>query len=150
MVAPRLRSGRKRKMFSAFDMATAAGDVPLGGLTPGGENCPVVTAPIVFAAPVLKIFIPSCFDAFRSTLAKRTFKRICAGGGGTLTYNRFTTLPALEAIWTARSELARSFTVPRRKTRLFSEEIVTFCPGRVALSSRRIEVKVSSDAARLG
>src|SRR5260370_31761641 len=150
MVAARLMAGRKRKMFSAFDMAAAAGDVPLPGVTDGGENCPVVKVPIVFAAPVLKIFIPSCFEAFRSTLAKRTFKRICGGGGGTLTYNRFTTLPALEAIWTARSELARSFTVPRRKTRLFSDATVMFCPGRAALSSRRIEVKVSSAAARLG
>src|SRR6266446_5568478 len=86
MVAPRLMSGRKRKMFSACDIV-ATGDVPLGVLTDGGENCPVVTLPIVFAAPVLKIFIPSCFDAFRSTLAKRTFKRIWGGGGGTLTYN---------------------------------------------------------------
>ncbi len=41
MVAPRFRSGRKKKRFSAFDIVAAAGVVPLGGVTDGGENCPV-------------------------------------------------------------------------------------------------------------
>src|ERR1700735_5482995 len=102
MVAPRLRSGRKKKRLRAFATVAAAEVpevVPLPGrLTEGGVNCPVVTAPMVLVAPVLKILMPSCFSRLRSTLAKRTFRRICGGVGGTSTYMRFTTLPAVVAI----------------------------------------------------
>src|ERR1700727_368216 len=101
MVAPKLMSGRKKKRLRAFVMVAAA-DVPAvplpGRLTEGGWNCPVVIAPMVLVAPVLKILIPSCFSRLRSTLAKRTFRRICGGVGGTSTYMRFTTLPAVVAI----------------------------------------------------
>ena len=86
MVAPRFRSWRKRKMFSAFPISAVAGPVvALGRVTVGGENCPVVVPPMVFPAPVLNILMPSCFSMFRSTLAKRTFKRICGWAGGTST-----------------------------------------------------------------
>jgi hypothetical protein len=66
-------------MFNACDIVVIGEVDPFGRVTDGGENCPVVTVPIVFAAPVLKIFIPSELDLFRSTLAKRTFRRICGG-----------------------------------------------------------------------
>ena len=76
--------------------------------------------------------MPSCFSLLRSTLAKRTLSRICGSAAGTSTLSRFTTLPPVEAIWTARAEAVRSFTVPRRKTTPFSE--VTFSACREAPS----------------
>ena len=94
----------------------------------------MLTEPMVLAAPRLNMLMPSCVVMFRSTLAKRTFSNIWRGGGGTVTYIRLTTLPAPDAIWTARSELARSFTVPRRKTRLFSATTEISCPGSAARS----------------
>ena len=121
MVAPRFRSGRKKKRFSALDIVAAAEVPPPGSETVGAGNCPVVRVPRVLAAPVLNRFKPSCLVKLRSTLANFTFKRICGSADGTLTYSRLTTLPAVDAICTARSELVRSFTVPRRKMSPFSK-----------------------------
>ena len=71
--------------------------------------------PIVLVAPVLSIFNPSVVVRLRSTLANLTLNRICASGGGTSTYRRFTVFPSVEAIETARSALVISLTVPRKK-----------------------------------
>ena len=59
--------------------------------------------------------MPSDIALLRSTLAKRTLRRICGSEAGTSTFSRFTTFPAVEAISTARAELVRSLTVPRKK-----------------------------------
>ncbi len=53
--APRFRSGRKAKIFSAFEMLNMElVDPPLAWtvLGEGAGNCPVVTRPIVLVAPV--------------------------------------------------------------------------------------------------
>src|SRR6185437_5466375 len=98
--------------FIKSDRVAVGPVVPPGDEITGGGNCWVVTDPIVFAAPRLKMLIPSCLPTERSTLAKRTFNKICGSEEGTSTYSRFTTFPAVEAISTARAELVRSFTVP--------------------------------------
>ena len=82
--------------------------------------------------------MPSCCSLLRSTLTKRTLSRICGSRAGTLTSSRLTTFPAVEAILTARSELFRSLTVPRRKMMLFSKLTFRVCPGSSVLSSRRM------------
>ena len=68
----------------------------------------------LLAAPVLKKFKPNCCEYERSTSANRTLMRIWASTAGTLTRRRFTGLPNVLAIMTARSALVRSFTVPLR------------------------------------
>jgi len=73
MVAPRFRSGRKKKRLRASESVVRAGDAPLWTPNPGGENCSVVAAPIVLVAPVLKRFRPSVVLILRSTLANLTF-----------------------------------------------------------------------------
>ena len=110
----------------------------------------VEIVPIVFPNPVLKMLMPSCFSFVRSMLAKRTLRRICGSEAGTLTLSRFTTLPAVEAIVTARSELFRLLTVPRKKITPLSWETLTFCPGNSALNSRRIPSSESFEANVLG
>src|SRR5580658_3901232 len=73
MVAPRLRSGRKKKRFRALVRLNV--DWPAVLVCPvlaapprlldcgvGGVNCPVVTDPMVLAAPVLKKFNPNCCE----------------------------------------------------------------------------------------
>ncbi len=59
-------------------------------------------------------------------------------------------MPAVEAICTARSELVRSLTVPRRKMSPFSELTFTCCSGSSVLSSRRSASNRSLAAAELG
>jgi hypothetical protein len=77
MVAPNFKSGRKKKRFKALVTLASGPEDPPGRETDGGVNCPVVIDPMVFVAPVLNILMPSEFVRFRSTLAKRTFNRIC-------------------------------------------------------------------------
>jgi hypothetical protein len=89
------------------------------------------------------MFNPSLVLVLRSTLANLTLNRICASGGGTSTYSRFTVFPRVEAIKTARSALVTSLTVPRKKTVSFSMLKLTLCPGssrsisRLMFSTRR-------------
>ena len=124
-------------------------DPPVGPVMVGGVNCPVEIPPTVLSPPRVKILMPICSDLLRSTLAKRTLSRICGSDAGTLTLRRFTTLPPVLAIFTAREELSRSLTVPRRKMLPFS--ILTFrgCPGSSVRSSRRIESRLSFNAVAL-
>src|SRR5271168_416072 len=129
MVAPKFRSERKKKRLRASESVAAIGLVGGDPAKPGGEYCPVVTDPTVLAAPVLIIFSPSCVLILRSTLANLTLNRICASGGGTSTYRRFTVFPRVEAIATARSALVTSLTVPRKKTVSSSRFRFTRCPG---------------------
>ena len=75
MVAPRFKSLRNRKTFSALLSVNCAGP-PVGAATVGGEYWPVDIDPMVLVAPVLMILSPNCWAAERSTSAKRTFKRI--------------------------------------------------------------------------
>src|ERR1039458_308746 len=60
MVAPRLRSDRKRKMFSASESVNVVVVTPFEvlGTRDGGLYCCVPTLPIVFVAPVLNRFKP--------------------------------------------------------------------------------------------
>src|ERR1035438_9420353 len=53
--------------------------------------------------------------AERSTLAKRTFNRICGSTGGISARSRLTVLPSVETIAMMRSAEITSFTVPRTK-----------------------------------
>ena len=80
----------------------------------GGENCPVEIPPTTLPRPRLNRLMPMLFALLRSTLANFTFNRISGFAAGVSTLSRFTTLPAVEAIWTARETLVMSFTVPRR------------------------------------
>ena len=100
---------------------------------------------MVFAAPVLKMFSPSWRSLVRSTASNRTLSRICGSSVGTSTLSRFTTFPAVEAIVTARAELLRSLTVPRRKMLPSSSLTLRGCPGSSALSSRRSDSSRSLD-----
>ena len=54
-------------------------------VTVGIGNCPVPTVPMVLPAPKLNRLKPSDLVKVRSTLAKRTFKRICGSAEGTAT-----------------------------------------------------------------
>src|ERR1035437_3427701 len=150
MVAPRFKPGKNAKRFSSLDRIAEAGVVPLGRETVGGENCPVEIPLMVLPRPVLNRFIPSELLLLRSTLAKITLRRICGSAAGTSMLGRFTTLPAEEAIWTARLELLISLTVPLRKTAPFSELIFRVCPGNSLMNSRRIASRRSFDATALG
>ena len=96
MVAPRLRSGRKRKKFSAslrvtWRLVGRHGDH-------GRRELAVVARPMVLRAPGLTRFRPSSVVLLRSTMANCTFRRICVLMSGTSTYSRLTTLPTAEAI----------------------------------------------------
>src|SRR5258708_23179705 len=68
MVAPRLRSGRNRKIFNA-SLRVSVVVVPallVVGETLGGEYAPVVTLPMVLVAPVLKRLRPRAVATERS------------------------------------------------------------------------------------
>ena len=97
----------------------------------------------MFPNPEAVRLIPSCKALLRSMLIKRTLSRICGSAGGTSTSSRLTTLPAVEAIFTARDELLRSLTLPLRKTESPSTVIFTDCPGSSVLSSRRTASSLS-------
>ena len=114
--------------------------LPLGSVD---VNEPVEIPPMVFPKPLLKILMPNCSDLVRSMLIKRTLRRICGSDTGTETLSKLMTLPPVEAILTARSELMRSMTVPRRKIAPFSELTLRESPGSSALSSRRIASRLS-------
>ena len=59
--------------------------------------------------------------------------------------SRFTTFPPpVEAIFSAREELFRFLTVPRRKMIPLSELTLRLCPGSSAFSSRRMPSRLSS------
>src|SRR5581483_5464268 len=103
--APRLRSGRYRKTFSASDTVNGA---PFLVVIVGDAYCPVVVEPMVFPAAVLSRFAASSEDAARSTFANRTRRRICGSAGGGAVRSKFVTLPRMDAIATARSALAGS------------------------------------------
>ena len=62
----------------------------------GGLNWPVLTPPIAFPRPRLNRLMPSVSALLRSTLAMRTFSRICGSDLGTFTSSRFTTFPAVD------------------------------------------------------
>ena len=120
--------------------------LPLGTVV---VNEPVEIPPIVFPRPLLKKLMPSCVSLLRSTLIKRTLRRICGSEAGTSTSSRLTTLPPMEEIFTARLELSRSLTVPRRRTEPFSELTFRTCPGSSVLNSRRTASRLSFAAAAL-
>ena len=74
---------------------------------------PVPIAPVVLNAPLARP-LASVVLAPRSTLAKRTLRRICGSSGGMATRSKLTVLPRVDAIATIRSAVARSFTTPRK------------------------------------
>ena len=114
-MVPSLRGRRSASADSAARDRSTASEMN------GGENCPVEIAPTVFPRPRLKRLMPSCLRFVAVDAGKAHLEQNLRVGGGTSTLSRFTTLPAVEAIWTARAELVRSFTVPRRKMTPFSE-----------------------------
>src|SRR5205823_15057529 len=91
-------SGRKRNTFNRSVKVRLDETVPPVLPEPeeefdwrvGGVNCWVVIVPRVFAAPVLKIFKPSCWSFVRSTSANLTSSKICCSCTGA-TINEFTT-----------------------------------------------------------
>src|SRR5580692_10049064 len=143
MVAPMLRPGKKARRFNSLPMVAVDPEQAVGGLTNGGENCPVLIWEMVLPRQVEKTLRQSCFSLLRSTLAKRTLRRICGSAAGTITLSRLTTLPPVVAICTARAEELRSLTVPRRKTMLFSDVTFKPDPGSSMASWRRIESRLS-------
>ena len=131
-------------MFRGVDVDVPEEDVD------GGVNCWVEIVFRVFPRLLLKKLMPSWFSLLRSTLIKRTLRRICESESGTLTSSKLITLPAVEAILTARWELLISLTVPRRKMLSFSELSFNCCPGSSALSSRRIPSMLSLETSSRG
>src|SRR6185437_9248861 len=145
-VAPRPRPGKRVIKFSSLENVAPAPDplklLPFDEMT-GGANWPVVTLSIVPPLPRLKRLIHQSLDRLRSRLAKRTLRRIWGLAAGTLTSSRFTTFPAVEAIWAARVELYRSFAVPRRKMLPLTLVALMDCPGRFVRNSRRTAARLS-------
>ena len=81
--------------------------------TDGGENCPAKSPTTFPKAELVQV------DAQRLRFVaihahERHLQKDLWRGGGLSTFNRFTTLPAVAAICTAREELIMSLVVPRR------------------------------------
>ena len=119
---------------------------PVTSAALGPENCCVDTEPGVLAAPVLKMLIPSSWDAFRSTSAKRTCSNICSVTSARP--SKFTTFLEWDrASWTAWSAItldealpARTTEAPERLTWMFSRSlpIASLIRSRIVLLGSRM------------
>src|SRR6266498_3448025 len=89
----------------------------------GGENCCVLTLPIVLAAPLLKRLIPSCWSFVLSTSANLTSSKICCSCSGA-TVSEFTT-PALYAAAIFPTSSENSGRIQRRRGELAHRSAAT-------------------------
>src|ERR1700734_3704112 len=118
MNAPRFKSGRKAKMFSALVMLK--GDVSPAPTLDGGvldEYWPVDTPPMVLVAPVEIKLTANELAADRSSSANLMRNRICLSTGGSATWRLFTTVFAKGvASAVARSPASFVATLPVRES----------------------------------
>src|SRR5579862_2703188 len=120
MMAPRFKSGRKAKIFSASAIenvvaapARAAGMTPLSDEALALGNWPVPTRPGVFNAPVDKKLIPKSVSTARFSSAKRTRRMICFSPAPGATCRLLTTVLLKGAVnASARSATAWLLTCP--------------------------------------
>src|SRR5579862_3687256 len=145
MMAPRFKSGRKAKIFSASAIenvvaapARAAGMTPLSDEALALGNWPVPTRPGVFNAPVDKKLIPKSVSTARFSSAKRTRRMICFSPAPGATCRLLTTVLLKGAVnASARSATAWLLTCPMsdKASRLARTSMVS--PGKVSRSKSR-------------
>ena len=146
MNAPRFKSGRKAKMFSALEMVK--GELTPAPILEGGvvdANWPVVTAPMVLVAPVETKLTANELAAERSSSANLIRNRICLSAGGSATWRLLTTVFANGAA-SAAGPVANVFVrYPAGEGKRIARGLnVDILRGNVSLSSLRSGSKFCS------
>src|SRR6266446_9898414 len=161
MVAPKLRSGRKIKMFSRSEIVSVVvAPVLCAPMVPVNlpwsprlsvPNCCVVVVPMVFAAPVLSRLKPKAVNFVRSTWANRTFSSTCFCRCGWATWIEFTISfekgTAIFPIWSAT---AVDDATPVRTTLPSSDSASTASPGNPrVIASRSKDTSTSANTSMI-